>query len=383
MKTRLSVAALIVVSAASALADQPLYRITIVEPTAGDLASFAYSINNNGQVAGISYTTSNVSITRGRAMYYDGGVSSLIGGGISRSQAYDINAAGQVAVQSIASGIAGAYRYDSNTNTVTTLDGSGAVARGIAGNGMMVGTFGSDDHKLPVSWGPGSAAMSLINTESGVPQGYVYAANENGQVLGFDDYLNNPGGAFSPTQDSWVWQNGNYIDLNRPSGQWSQAYALNESGQAVGVVTADGTSEYQVALWDYSSGTANCTLLTDFANKFMPTAINNSGAIVGNEGFWQRYATNFTGSNAFLYQDGMQYNLNTLLDLTDAITAGFTITGAMDINDKGQIVGLGVDASGRKVGYIATLAQPVPEPASLLAMGGFLSAMALRRRRRS
>jgi len=374
MKTRLCIAALFVVSATSALADPPVYRITVINPSAGDSSSFAYGINDQGQVVGGTYDSEIPSLVASRAFYWNNGNMTLIGGGISSSLAFDINNSGVACYQAVGVGVS---RYNSLTDTVSDLDGGGALARGISGNGMVVGNFGPKDKSLPVFWAGASSTMSLINTQSGNPQGFVQGVNNAGQVIGRDDYTKNPNNAFSVTRDSWVWSNGTYVNLSRPDGDNSQAFAINNVGKAAGnVMSASGDS--RMGVWDFSSGTSTFTYLTDVAHNFIPSAMNDSGTIVGNKAF-QRFATNFTGNDAFIYTGGQTYLLGSLLDLTDPTSAGFTVLGALDINSSGQIVGLGM-SGGVNVGFIATPVTPVPEPASLLALSGLVG-LALRKRR--
>jgi len=61
-------------------------------------------------------------------------------------------------------------------------------------------------------------------------------------------------------------------------------------------------------------------------------AINDAGTIVGESSSTQ-------GTHAFLWQDGVLYDLNDLIDPSDPLAATTELAQAFDINASGQIVG--------------------------------------------
>ena len=83
--------------------------------------------------------------------------------------------------------------------------------------------------------------------------------------------------------------------------------------------------------------------------------INESGQVVGN-----------SNNIAFLYEDGVMYDLNTLVDLP----SGWVLRSAEDINENGDIVGTASTPDGTK-GFIlyAGADVVVPEPTSLILLG--------------
>jgi probable HAF family extracellular repeat protein len=105
--------------------------------------------------------------------------------------------------------------------------------------------------------------------------------------------------------------------------------------------------------------------------------INNAGQVVGSS----RLANG--QERAFLYSGGMMSDLNSLIDPL----SGWSLRLAYDINNSGQITGLG-DIGGQSRAFLLTpLASPpvggVPEPASwamLIADFGLVGAMQRRRK---
>jgi probable HAF family extracellular repeat protein len=92
--------------------------------------------------------------------------------------------------------------------------------------------------------------------------------------------------------------------------------------------------------------------------------INAAGWVVGT-------ADTSTGSDAFLYENGVMYDLNSLI----GNAPGIDLTEALAINDNGQIL-----ANGPNGTYLLT---PIPEPSSLwLAFTGLLPILASVSKRR-
>ncbi|HUL19010.1 MAG TPA: choice-of-anchor D domain-containing protein, partial [Steroidobacteraceae bacterium] len=109
------------------------------------------------------------------------------------------------------------------------------------------------------------------------------------------------------------------------AGFQSTAYAINNSGQAVGVSSATGGSHAFL----YSAGALNDLGTLGGANS-TAYSINNSGDIVGTSDLAVSGAT-----HAFLYSGGQLLDLNSLLVPSDASAA---LTDASFINDNGWIL---------------------------------------------
>ena len=124
-------------------------------------------------------------------------------------------------------------------------------------------------------------------------------------------------------------------DLGTLGGAQSIAYAINDGGQIVGYASPPNSS---VHAFLYSAG--KMTDLGVFYDSSVAEAINNSGVVVGSA-----YVLNSNGTadnHAFIYTGGKLRDLNNLIPSG----SGWVLTEATGINDTGQIVCNGSNASG-------------------------------------
>jgi len=138
--------------------------------------------------------------------------------------------------------------------------------------------------------------------------------NNDGQVVGYR--------STTPAGDphAVLWENGFVRDLGTLGGSHSQALAINDRGQVVGTSDAGGGG-YHAFLWQNGVMTDLGTL----GGISQAVAINASGQIVGNSP-----PEGATIVHAFLWENGA---------MTDLGTLGGTSSTAIDINDRGQIIG--------------------------------------------
>jgi probable HAF family extracellular repeat protein len=207
-------------------------------------------------------------------------------------------------------------------------------------------------------------------------------SNNVGQVVGFS----NPGNGV--TGQAAIWNGTTPTVLGAPSGSFSAAQGINDTGQIVGDINN------QAVLWNGTTPTYLDTV--GGATSSSATGINNTGQVVGwgvtssYNGYamlWngttptilgtlggqttQAYAINNNGEvvgagspstppnsfHAIVWNGTTAIDLNNLVDLP----SGYTLVLAKALNNAGQIVGYYIDGSGLG----AFLLTPVPLPVTL------------------
>jgi probable HAF family extracellular repeat protein len=172
---------------------------------------------------------------------------------------------------------------------------------------------------LAILLASGAARADYVITDLGI-QSDAAAINRFGQVAGSTTF------AGSQFAHAFLYNNGIKQDLGTLAGGMysSVAYAINNSGQVVGISNLTPTVTHAFL---YSGG-AMRDLGTLGGVYSTATGINAAGQVVG-------YATldpspNTTTLHAFLYSGGVMRDLGTL---------GGSVSFANGINDAGQIVG--------------------------------------------
>jgi probable HAF family extracellular repeat protein len=149
-----------------------------------------------------------------------------------------------------------------------------------------------------------------------------------------------------------VWENGNPTPLPDLGVEGSSlAWAINDRGQMVGeVLRPDGATAY-AAFWPNPNEIINLgTLPGDFGP--LASGISPNGQIV----VGSTWDSSLNWSHAFIYQNGVMTDLNTLLPANSNLYA----TMGNKINERGQISGMATVLTGPDAGNIhAFLATPV------------------------
>jgi probable HAF family extracellular repeat protein len=329
------------------------------------------------------------------------------------SSATAINATGAVVGNALQpDGTFRAFLWRDGVSTTLALPPAAAQtwASAISGSAQAGGYTDATSNAFGTIW---NSAGTPIST----PGSYVMGMNTAGDAAGMAIGSDGAGYAF-------VIRTGSLTSLGQPGGgDWSTANAINDNGAAAGTaMTASGRFTAFSA-----SPTGATSLLSGLGGpNSYATAINNSGVVAGHAqlangalraAVWNgpslfnlgtlggvnsyAYAINSSGqvagysdlpggagTAAFLYSDGILYNLNGLI----SAGSGWQLLAAYGMNDAGQIVGKGL-YNGQEQAFLlsptpapalsAPLSTGVPEPSSLwLAGAPILAYFALRARHR-
>lgn len=333
------------VAAQSSAAATGLYRLTDI----GDLTSggtqgitFASGINDSGDIVGQSFNDA----LQGRAFLWqkgrmiDLGDIGLLGSFPASLSAFAVNK------HDVVVGTAMSTSSDTDTRAfswtlglmfdIGTLGGQGlgVFASAINNKGDIVGAgFRSPGDLRALRWILGALPVEL----GGLPDGrfavQAFGVSDKGDIVG---YLS-PGGDVSFAH-AFLYKKGNFTDLGvLPGTTLSFANAVNERGQVVGqsldtLVPDTG----RAFLWD-AGALLDLGAAAPAHTRSEARAINKKGVIVGASGV-------STLSVAWIWRDGVNTDLNSLIDPQDPNRAFVTLTRANGINDKGEIAAQGIDS---------------------------------------
>jgi probable HAF family extracellular repeat protein len=342
----------------------PVYTVTPIGP-AGSSQSIPLGINNAGQVVGNTVIGSTQS-----AFLYSNGASITFGDTSSAthlgSLATAINDSGQIVLVEIsfdpATGVRSTRSYLYSNGLTTEIVGLGVPrtqANDINNIGQVVG--GSNQN------GPSFAFLYQNGTEA-LPLGdawfsEAYAINDSGQIVGSRGL---PGEA---NVRPFVFSNGVTTDIVAPGAVTGLALDINNDGQVVGY--------FQDAVGVLSAFTFQNGALTLLGglggNSSFADSINSRGQIVG-----QSQIADGT-YHAFLYDNGMMTDLTELIGIP--LAAGLLST--LDINDNGQISYYGYDSQGAPQAFLLTPTNSVSTIPTLFLAIAALALLVLQAQKRS
>jgi probable HAF family extracellular repeat protein len=298
-------------------------------------ASWAYGINNSGQIVGRAQTSAG-SIVACIFDYENTTNNTSLGvlTGYSNSYAYSINNAGTIVGWS-QNDSSDMKACDFTSGSAVELAGQNGMAIAINNAGITIGRY---DNK---------AYNFTTDAQLSTQDSYALSINNTGTVVGIEA---DTGGNYF----ACIFDTGTNITL---SNFESYAYSINDAGQIVG-------DEKDIAcIFDPTGSKSNTTLGTLGGTYSRVTANNAFGQIVG-------FAQDADGNLAACLFDstGNKNNIN-LNDLINP-ALGWNLRYAYDINDDGWIVGVGL-LDGVETAY---LLKAIPEPATLaiFGLGGLL-----------
>ena len=357
------------------------YGVTDLRTLTGP-TTWAYGINNSGQVAGednnyifrtapnqaINPATDNLGQFGGPFVYYGGG----------------INDRGQVVgfVPNNAVGGCHAFRSAANApgtppaNDLGSFGGRYTYAFGVNNNGQVVGKSYSPamNHSHAFRTAPNQSItvaddLGTFGGNTWSLSSAAYGINSSGQVVGFSG-SSDFGHAFrtAPNQPITAAD-----DLGTLGGRYSCGLGINDIGQVVGWADTGGGDRHAFL---YSGGAMVDLGTVSGLQHSQANGINGLGMVGG----CASNDINLFDGLAFLYSgSGPMQDLNGLIPPG----SGWTLLSASGINDSGQICGYGVNPTGQTHAFRL---DPVPEPSTfaLLGVGAIgLLGYAWRRRKRA
>lgn len=321
--------------------------------------SRAYDINENGQIVG----NSSIGGVTYSFLYENGIMTNIAPQEKSYNTANAINNNGEIVGQrdvNISGSNYEAYLYKNGQMIglgTNKLDYS--YATDINDNGQIIGVYGTGNGSLTKGFLYKNGVMSDLGSLGGLGTN-PYSINNNGQIVGSSQNS-------KKITEAFVFDNGKMIGIGALVGNAndSRARSINEKGSIVG-----STQEYYYSPRQGFLLQSNQSSDLDSSNYpfSMPYDINSLNVIVGISG---------TGiPEAFVYKDG---KLSYLYNLLVGDISGWTeLRYANAINDKGQIVGMGI-FNGLERAFLLT---EIPSAPTLWLIGSGLIAMLKIRKRK-
>jgi len=355
------------------------YDVTNIGALSGASSSYARSINNHGDVVGYVDAGSQATTFLYNASTGYTSLGSVIGSGYYGTT---INDSGDIAgLYGSLNNAASGFIYNGGTKysiaPATGLANSYHVytISEINSSGVVVGTTSSDSMgNYRAGFISASGVWTLLPSLGGNPA-YGRGINDVGIVVGYSSNGTNVKAAKWTLESNNAWS---VADLGTLGGPTSAAYDINNNNITVGASRiSNGNQNGHAALWKADGtivdlGNLESGSIPSYAIAY---AINDHNVAVGYSGT----DTGITHACVWTADSNGNYvlaDLNTLIDSS----SGWVLNIAYDINDAGQIVGVGTYQGVENTAFVLNFAT-VPEPASLAMLGLAAGGLMFRRRR--
>ncbi len=253
---------------------------------------------------------------------------------------------------------------DGVMTTLPTLGGDNGFATGVNNSDQIVGWAENTNHDPTcgeytnnnqvlqfeaVMWTRqnGHYQASELPPYPGDMDGAATAINQEGQVVGITGICDGAiGGATA--EHMVMWQNGRVVrELPTLGGAyWNTPMDINNRGNVVGFsdLPGDGPTigdaNFQAFFWSTKPFICNDKRITGTCNLGALPGDSISEALGVNDRD-QVVGVSFPSGHAFIWQDGVMTDINTLL----APGTTLVLTDAQDINDQGEITGQAYDSN--------------------------------------
>jgi len=306
------------------------YVATDLGTLGGEFGTQAAAINNSGVIVGGSTEADNVGVLPFR--YEDGVMISLgtLGGGGGLANA--INNRGQIvgSAQTENNFENHAFIYYKGILTDLGINSVNSNAYGINDSGTITGQY-VDGNGLLRGFSYSDGELTDLGTLGGTFT-QAYAINASGQIAGHSE---------TPTAvHAFFYDDGVMYDVGTLGGNFSTANAINNQGLVIGSATLPGDTDLHAI--GYIDGTIfDLGTLGGFS---VALGVNERGDAVG-----ASFAApgDFTDLRPVLYTDGEVVDLSSYLP-------GWTSTFAKSINAKGEIAGDGYNPDGNYHAFLLT-----------------------------
>ena len=317
--------------------------------TLGGTESFAYAINDSGQVIGVADLAGD---KQSHVFLYDKGNLVDLTAIYDIESANDINEIGQI-VGNMPNGHSGLLSGGVITD-LGTFGGIFSSPLGINNLGQIVGYYSSPEffnHAILYSNG----VVTNLGPFDDEAISIATAINDSGMIIGDATH------SFTIPYHAFLYSNGVMTDISPFGSSESYARDISNSGQVVGEFLLERDMSFHAFL--YSNG-AFADLGVQGSPDTTAYAINDHDQVVGttfvpfedicvDPKTGEEYPCTHYKPHAFLYEKGEIIDLNTLVDRAKPIYE-WELTQALDINNKGQIVGYGL-VNGKNRAFLITL----------------------------